>query len=91
MTEDEAKTRWCPFARTVEVTDGNVVPGTSHNREHFENGVVDTTHPNSCIASDCMAWQWDNPEVSGNKMDNHGNEAVYSTGSAHGYCGLARR
>ena len=44
MTEDEAKTKWCPFQRQSEQGVGG-----SYNRP--TNGGF------GCIASDCMAWR----------------------------------
>jgi hypothetical protein len=45
MTEDEAKTKWCPMAREV----GEKI---SNNRHGF--GFAHTM----CIASACMMWSW---------------------------------
>jgi len=47
MTEDEAKTKWCPHAR--ELGDGAV----SYNRDY--NGKATRAR---CLGSGCMAWQW---------------------------------
>lgn len=44
MTEDEAKTKWCPHAR---VWNGE---GTAYNR--------DFNHGESCFGSACMMWRW---------------------------------
>jgi hypothetical protein len=49
VTEEEAKKRWCPFARVVRSSTGAM---TSVNR--------DGPHPDPralCIASECMAWR----------------------------------
>lgn len=54
MTEDEAKTKWCPFTR---LTDGG--------REYFDNrgdkfggtSGKDGTDASRCIGSGCMAWR----------------------------------
>lgn len=57
MTEDEAKQRWCPFAR-----DSN----TGGNRLRYGAGADDAPPPEygseaaaefPCIASACMAWR----------------------------------
>ena len=54
-TEDEARMKWCPHARAVEM-DGDE-PATGYpvgNRSAVGRG-----HPFCrCIASDCMAWRW---------------------------------
>ena len=43
MTEDEAKTKWCPFTRAWALNSGatNRRPGETHN----------------CMGSGCMAWR----------------------------------
>ena len=65
MTEGEAKTKWCPFARTVgaiQTTDHefDVVLGSPvYNRVNagpgFQHPVF--THASHCIGSACMAWR----------------------------------
>lgn len=45
MTEDDAKTKWCPMTR---IGDMNVPTGI--NRGNNSN--------NKCIASDCMVWKF---------------------------------
>ena len=59
MTEDEAKTKSCP--KTLESYEGL--------------GSFASTIGSPCIASECMAWRWINPD----------NEAP------EGFCGLAGR
>jgi hypothetical protein len=89
MTEDEAKTKWCPFARTVE--HGGA--GTSMPRNRV---VLISTEPATvlienliginCIASACMAWvQTDNEAPPSKEGDP---EPVYKPA---GRCGLASR
>ena len=57
MTEDEAKTKWCPFVRLY-----NDEEGSWDNRGN-------SWHNQFCIASDCMAWRsifkpdWSNTEL----------------------------
>lgn len=63
MTEDEAKTKWCPHARMVETgPNGNSVARNRVTKVDaaFENPTVhaDTLAGAQCIASACMAWRW---------------------------------
>ena len=52
MTEDEAKTKWCPEARLAAPVD-SIATGTSGNRygQEFKDWSM-------CIGSACMAWRW---------------------------------
>ena len=47
MTEEEAKTKWCPFYRVPTAWEDD---GRREAREIGEQ---------SCIASECMAWRKD--------------------------------
>ena len=50
MTEEEARTKWCPHVRHTDSENDNTC-----NRA----GVIETPMRwNSCIASDCMMWVW---------------------------------
>lgn len=49
MTEDEAKTKWCPFARALIWTTG-----PSLNRYDGDENLERET---CCLASACMAWR----------------------------------
>lgn len=51
MTEDEAKTKWCPLARVA----GQPVAG---NRYPFDTDYSEKHAFATCIGSDCMAWRW---------------------------------
>lgn len=74
LTEAEAKTKWCPFARITLQHDGTNV---SWNRICTDDDKLSLTEHVRCIASECMAWRWEggNPPA-----PNH---------YKHGYCGLA--
>jgi len=74
MTEDEARTKWCPAYRM----NANL-EGWNSNRE----GVDHQNGASLCIASKCMAWRVEQivTEVEGN--------TTYSSGEAGGHCGLA--
>lgn len=75
MTEDEAKTKWCPFGRG---TDGQ-------NRGQDDDG--NEAAYGACIASDCMAWRWKstNSYIYGDGT----NFVTESYSDTEGYCGLA--
>lgn len=73
MTEDEAKTKWCPFARYTSVR------GTGINRWIDEGDTNMSPDPAKCIGSACMAWR----EVTSFRADRLTDEIV------GGYCGLA--
>ena len=45
MTEDEAKTKWCPMIRWTSAQNG---------LDSFENRGANCM----CITSDCMMWRW---------------------------------
>ena len=81
MTEDEAKTKWCPFARATFT----VPPTINSPRENGYVGNRDCNNsviPNvNCIASSCMAWRW-KPTM----------RQLPREGDVHfGFCGLADR
>ena len=54
MTEDEAKTKWCPFAASRSVS-GMVVIAEQHTANYLgpETGKLMTL----CVGSGCMAWR----------------------------------
>ena len=52
MTEDEAKTKWCPFA-VASHTDPRGIAGYARP----DLGLPADTFTHACIASDCMAWR----------------------------------
>jgi len=85
MTEDEAKTKWCPFARVVGARNGAVLLEQSAYNRSYEIGPDDTLLWKSpCVASECMAWRWTHPgfdhDIVGNPIEPQ---------PAEGYCGLA--
>ncbi|CAB4165151.1 hypothetical protein UFOVP833_31 [uncultured Caudovirales phage] len=60
MTEDEAKTKWCPFARQATVFSREGATGGTANRDGPHHYGV----PNvECIASACMAWRWEDEDA----------------------------
>ena len=84
LTEEEAKTKWCPFARQSDEGTG------AYNRYQ------DMTMPPSClcIASACMAWRWiDEPylnETQRNQLiENMPILGIIEVKRERGFCGLA--
>ena len=76
MTEDEAKLKWCPFARVTDGggSDGRQLTATNRHagKKIGKDGKPRILRGNSlCIASDCMAWR------------------SYSRLAGNGFCGLA--
>lgn len=63
MTEDEAKTKWCPFARVNTTAEDSVtgrVTGINGggNRMLTGTGFHDNPAQARCLGSTCMAWRW---------------------------------
>lgn len=54
MTEEEAKTKWCPM---LQVSAAAGVLGTVSNRSNAFDDNSD--RHGRCIGSQCMAWRWD--------------------------------
>lgn len=61
LTEEEAKTKWCPFARVIVSYDDVVQQPVAFNRYH--DNKTGKSYPNftsaHCIASACAAWRWE--------------------------------
>lgn len=80
MTEDEAKTKWCPMSRVVSGDkEAGVVSAVAFNRTMNVGTVpVEIGYPKGacCIGSGCMMWRWGKPSMGPGYPD-------------HGYCGLA--
>lgn len=77
LTEEEAKTKWCPFARyqhNQEPASNRWNQNAPPKEPHALNPI-----PCRCIASDCMAWRW----VPRNSP------MTAPSDPRRGYCGLA--
>lgn len=62
MTEDEARKKWCPFARLIATgAEGQDValPDASAGFNRPTLGPPDDLANAACMASSCMAWRWD--------------------------------
>jgi len=73
MTEEEAKTKWCPMVRRVsQAMSSGGVSVLAANR----NGNGDIAAGSECIGSACMMFRWTLRSDS-------------ERSDEHGYCGLA--
>lgn len=77
LTEEEAKTKWCPFVSHGVIARERATP----DQEAAENS-------SRCIAAKCMAWRWSDERAKGTILT-----VEKSDGTSHeifrGYCGLA--
>lgn len=90
MTEDEAKTKWCPEVRLPhDAYDRHPIP-ESGNIERFNSRTLAVNRDDNgspkvgacCLASACMMWRWENKGYhNGNLTKPHKYE--------RGWCGLA--
>lgn len=57
MTEDEAKTKWCPFARFTSASNS---PSSNRWRKSLPEDEPYALNPVPCrcIGHACMAWRW---------------------------------
>ncbi len=76
MTEEEAKTKWCPYVLNAGC-NRNPVDGVrvlSGELKMLPGGA-------QCVASDCMMWRWEvNPEACD----------IFRNSTTKGCCGLAK-
>lgn len=101
MTEEEAKTKWCPFARTKTLKFSTDDGGVASANRDFDGLPIDHLH--TCMASACMAWRrqfWSAEDrarmiVDRQKLKGDTRDAALSwvnqleEEAAEGYCGLA--
>lgn len=55
LTEEQARTKWCPHVRHAVVTSRDLPASATANRE---NGEHYGCGPTDCISAECMAWNW---------------------------------
>ena len=48
MTEDEARTKWCPMARVGQLASTGINIVAREDADYYKH--------NLCMASDCMMW-----------------------------------
>lgn len=61
MTEEEAKTKWCPMVRMVVANADGGVAATNGTAGFNRLSEVTGREPGPCIASSCMWWRWVGP------------------------------
>ena len=60
LTEDEARKRWCPFARVIE---GSFDPDLPTYAAAVNRNLHESQRPHArCIASGCMMWRSTGPQ-----------------------------
>lgn len=85
MTEDEAKTKWCPYTRVFVSTNKGI---SSFNKHSDENDRFDKRM--CCIASECMMWRTGKMKIS--EFVEMRNGSIYKESYEAkdiGWCGLA--
>jgi hypothetical protein len=90
MTEEEAKTKWCPLVDfQIGPTSSSVWQGIAYNNRGQEYA-PDTCR---CIASECMWWVWD-AEFKPVNLAKEGMPAIWASGTnistTNGHCGAVR-
>ena len=93
MTEDEAKTKWCPFVRLHMEQDGE----SATNRDRFvlpetedsQTSPDRVRHNARCISSVCMAWRETDSEPIWPEDDDFQENNPERNIRQTGYCGLA--
>lgn len=90
MTEEEAKTKWCPHVR---IEGSNVAKSRTDTKHELDAPYVlgiDYIYTRDkevyCVASGCMMWKWDG-EITSCVDDSY---ASYRESETEGHCGLAR-
>lgn len=64
-TEEEAKTKWCPFAKADDYDGGGYSTSSSKPASRHGRGMAFNEYGafpfGNCIGSRCMAWRWTDP------------------------------
>ncbi len=80
MTEDQARTKWCPFARQMVSINQGQSPIALASANRFDGDQVAM-----CLGSGCMAWR----ETEGARSGAWVGGEQDPPRPARGYCGLA--
>lgn len=89
MTEEEAKTKWCPMVRfsggELNVIDRIAQQKVMNNRSKAIDIGTTVGAVSTCIGSACMAWRWRTIEITGADMPPY----KFAQSDKEGFCGLA--
>ena len=97
MTEDEAKTKWCPASRAANKNNDADVSIGGMNRWRGEEHLPKGTR---CIGSACMWWRWDDVPNPDYDPHQHGISGIWPPlrmppmtikSDTDGHCGVAGR
>lgn len=95
MTEEEAKTKWCPFVRLIPATDQHRV-ATNRGEYAGDKPKYSDSGNTCCVASACAAWRWAKAFSDGSGFETSPNLGMAkfqaqnsSKKEVVGYCGLA--
>jgi len=83
MTEEEAKSKWCPMVR-VSIGEGMIVVNGPHKIIKDDMGIARKVNT-ECLGSACMMFRWDVTPSQAAQRNALGNADAF----ADGYCGLA--
>lgn len=96
MTEDEAKTKWCPMARGQNWDDRRSEDG-SFTANRLQSG--DPLAACLCLGSRCMMWRWGKTHVTLKDLSEEDRKTAPTEGvgpndlvmswRTYGFCGLA--
>jgi hypothetical protein len=89
-TEEEARRKWCPFARYASHQDsiGPALIVPEGREPLYEDGRM-ITAPQKCIASECMAWRKRETDEFITRAEAEFKRTGKRLTSDTGYCGLA--
>ena len=82
LTEDEAKTKWCPFAR-IAFESGSTNRAVVFDRASFDPKM------DRCVGSACMAWRWVFIDKSTHERTEDGVRGEIDMDYTRGHCGLS--
>jgi hypothetical protein len=85
VTEDEAKKKWCPYARVGAYTDKGQIMAITVNRDPRD----EVSEGCLCLGSECMAWRETYAMSRSNPACTP--ETGHQRSLVGGYCGLAGR